>query len=348
MWSLIQESIGNYIETELQPLASPEQVSKDVCPHAIGLMCGGVVFPPPHVLSGNSFSAEYCNRMTYVPNLGVNFWLKLASKAYRRNVSLNQLIETYSPQALNKVFPLLIYQPHPESFEIRLCSIHELILHHKIETVLDLLAYLVTFIAFGVYIDEYITTYVLKLENPAGFVAARLFQGKLDTRLSMNGVTAFVPFQSFSVQDTDIYNAEPIMQDVISKTDEGVDPSEIKWLIMNQENVAANATFVDNGTDMWKAINENNMSTLPSHYSRYLAHDSPLRKVGYRHFADITEGRSSKIVGSAGKSDYHQALENEWRKNRMKVESKLKMQEKKISYLEKELRGGRSKVLFAP
>lgn len=343
MWDEIKQEIFNYIKT-IRPTTA-FQVSKELCPHAIGTQVGGVTFSPSTIMIGNRITSDYCDRMQFLKEeLGIDFWLRAASKAYHDQVTIDDLLYVYAPRAMGKTLPIILYQPFPESYEIRLCNIHELIHFMRIDSVMGLLNYLVTFIAFGIYIDENVSTNVLRLENPQQFIAARLFQGKLDVKLARNNVSAFIPFQAYSITNSDIYSGNDFMEKMSSSKE--IDPQVVSQLIRIQENTAANATFVDNSTDMWKVLHELKQSNLPPHYMRYLQHDpgKEMRKVGLKHFSQIVEGKAKGIKGASHQSDFERAQENIWRQSHMKTEKKVEELNKSI----KDIRTKLARIPLAP
>lgn len=320
MWKVIRDGIFHFIDTKIHHAMSALELSEKLCPHAIGINVGGVRIPPANILVGNAIATTYTTRMLYVTHLGVDYWVRIATKAYSQGVMLEEILLAYAPQSLNKVLPLVLYSPDPEAYEIRMCTIHELIQLKRISTTREFLEYLITFIAFGIYIDQVTATEVLKLSNPQQFVAARLFQGELDGLISDNNVTAFTPFQSYTLNDSEVYDPSEFMDRVASSE---WDPDTLAAEIREQENIAANATFVDNSTDMWKVLQEAKMSQLPPHYQKYLAHepDHTLRKLGLKHFNKIVNGEADSHIRRTHQPDANVVQEPISKKNSAKTPS---------------------------
>jgi hypothetical protein len=180
--------------------------------------------------------------------------------------------------------------------------------------VLEVLYYLYNTLAFGVFLTPYHIEQVFKLSSPDSYIASRLFQGELDARLSRGtSLSSFIPF-SGSPMDmviSDTFNADAFMESVASTQD----PEMIQNLIRMQTESAQQAFYVDNSTDMMKAMDEAKMLNMNTHYKDYLfspKHHPNFKKVGQNVFHNIIRAaplnRKATILG--GGQDVQKAERN--------------------------------------
>lgn len=287
---------------------SVSELSSRLCPYAIGLRNAGIVIPPEHVFNGNEFSSEYVKRLSFVTDLGVDYWLQIISRGYEQGLGIEQILLHHATGGINQRLPVALYTPSPEAYELRMCSIRECIMFLRLNTTEQVLEYLYHMVAFGVYLSEYAVTNIFKLQNVENFLAARLFQGEMDAMISSDPVSSFL---YFSGTPTDSRQEIFVGNQLLQQITEAPSPEEVSNLVRMVHTQATQVPFLSASTPLWEALYEAKQLNFSSGYNKYLTHKGPHSvKVNQDTFHKVTHGMLQPGHSTSMHNDIARAEQN--------------------------------------
>jgi hypothetical protein len=261
------------------PLQSVEQVTTLISPYASGINNGGLIIPTPNTLKGNQGCKAWCHMMSMYNVNHMNYWLREFSQQQSLDLSIALAILP-SHQCFEHVLPCLFFSEVPFQIKCRTVHITELIAEYNMEKVEDLLHYIWSVIGLGLFANDFIATKVYEIDDIDRFIASRLFQGEVDSTLSLGGRYSY--FVSKFQESSKTYDSFEFMYNVESN------PDNLGMLVQREKQLIASCTFLGNETPQVIAIEE--ALKLPLDYKLYLRSPNAMEKVGPQVFYEIIHG----------------------------------------------------------
>jgi len=268
---------------------SCEQITEEYCPYALGYNNGGLVLPSADILYGVPTIDVWFNMMAYYDTKHLDYWLN-AIDGYPYNYPLGTALQEMGYTGCQEhLLPFMQYTPVPENIACRKGTIMELMVEYNMVTAADLKVYLFILVVLGIFVNNYMSEQVLRIENEEEFVAARLFQGELDAVLTtVSGGNPGGFFMSGASQG-DTYSSQGFYRSIQGQ----LTPDEFKQLLVREKIHVQKSTFIGNESPQVVAMKD--ALQLSDTYSKYLEkRDDRFAKVGQRVFDGITLGNSAR------------------------------------------------------
>lgn len=257
-------------------------------PNASGVFVGDLVFPTEDLLQGNETCDIYCARMQFINCNAIEFWYsELVKEDTNPYQEISSWLASRPLHAQSYLIPAIRYVNSPEKRSVELMTVNELCILFNTMYVQDFAVYIFTLITFGLFLNEFVATTVLEIENLNEFVASRLFQGYLDGEIF--GVSDGGGFVGLSYNKSE-YDSQPFYQKISGE----INPAEYESLLRQQKQLADKSFFIGNNTDNLIAMHDLTEMKYADNYVDYLKQNSPFKKVGYKMFNSITRGSSRR------------------------------------------------------
>ncbi len=260
------------------PCRSGEEIRRLVAPFAAGQANGCLRIPLPTILKGNYGVRSWCSMLSMYTASSVDYWLGEMFEFNPSKPILHALSALDPLHSRRYVLPCVFFTDIPYKVSCRSVHITELISEYNMQKVEDLLVYLWSLVALGIFLTDFMAKHVFELTDVEDFIASRLFQGKVDEILGDGRISVFMEMVN---TNGNVYDSSGIMESM----EKGGD---MVLLIQREKQLIQSVTFLGNETPQVIAMGE--AMKLSSSYQDYLQTDSSFTKVGVNIFDQIVLG----------------------------------------------------------